>query len=57
MAQVFSWDDLGRYKAEKRFLDGYPPDQRTRRRTHGSLTGRELRQRPLVAEGDQVDRG
>ncbi len=25
----FAWDELGRYKAEKRFLDGYPPDQRT----------------------------
>jgi len=26
---VFAWDDLARYKAEKRFLDGYPPDQRS----------------------------
>lgn len=25
----FNWDDLAQYKAEKRFLDGYPPDQRT----------------------------
>jgi hypothetical protein len=25
----FAWDDLARYKAEKRFLDGYPPDQRS----------------------------
>jgi phosphatidylserine/phosphatidylglycerophosphate/cardiolipin synthase-like enzyme len=25
----FEWDDLARYKTEKRFLDGYPPDQRT----------------------------
>jgi phosphatidylserine/phosphatidylglycerophosphate/cardiolipin synthase-like enzyme len=25
----FDWDDLAKYKAEKRFLDGYPPDQRT----------------------------
>lgn len=25
----FEWDDLSRYKAEKRFLDGYPPDQRS----------------------------
>jgi phosphatidylserine/phosphatidylglycerophosphate/cardiolipin synthase-like enzyme len=25
----FVWDDLAGYKAEKRFLDGYPPDQRT----------------------------
>jgi phosphatidylserine/phosphatidylglycerophosphate/cardiolipin synthase-like enzyme len=25
----FIWDDLAAYKAEKRFLDGYPPDQRT----------------------------
>lgn len=24
----FEWDDLAQYKAEKRFLDGYPPDQR-----------------------------
>lgn len=25
----FVWDDLAAYKAEKRFLDGYPPDQRS----------------------------
>jgi phosphatidylserine/phosphatidylglycerophosphate/cardiolipin synthase-like enzyme len=25
----FVWDDLGMYKAEGRFLDGYPDDQRT----------------------------
>jgi phosphatidylserine/phosphatidylglycerophosphate/cardiolipin synthase-like enzyme len=25
----FAWDDLGQYKAEGRFLDGYPDDQRT----------------------------
>jgi hypothetical protein len=25
----FAWDDLGQYKAEGRFLDGYPNDQRT----------------------------
>jgi len=25
----FVWDDLAQYKAEKRFLDGYPDDQRT----------------------------
>jgi phosphatidylserine/phosphatidylglycerophosphate/cardiolipin synthase-like enzyme len=25
----FVWDDLGQYKAEGRFLDGYPDDQRT----------------------------
>jgi phosphatidylserine/phosphatidylglycerophosphate/cardiolipin synthase-like enzyme len=25
----FSWDDLAQYKAEKRFLDGYPSDQRS----------------------------
>lgn len=25
----FVWDELAQYKAEKRFLDGYPPDQRT----------------------------
>jgi len=25
----FEWDNLAQYKAEKRFLDGYPDDQRT----------------------------
>jgi phosphatidylserine/phosphatidylglycerophosphate/cardiolipin synthase-like enzyme len=25
----FAWDELAQYKAEKRFLDGYPPDQRS----------------------------
>jgi hypothetical protein len=25
----FDWNDLGRYKAAGRFLDGYPPDVRT----------------------------
>jgi hypothetical protein len=25
----FVWDDLAQYKVEKRFLDGYPDDQRT----------------------------
>jgi phosphatidylserine/phosphatidylglycerophosphate/cardiolipin synthase-like enzyme len=25
----FVWDDLAKYKAERRFLDGYPDDQRT----------------------------
>jgi phosphatidylserine/phosphatidylglycerophosphate/cardiolipin synthase-like enzyme len=25
----FVWDDLAQYKAEKRFLDGYPADQRS----------------------------
>jgi phosphatidylserine/phosphatidylglycerophosphate/cardiolipin synthase-like enzyme len=25
----FSWDQLGQYKAEGRFLDGYPDDERT----------------------------
>lgn len=25
----FVWDELDQYKAEKRFLDGYPPDQRS----------------------------
>jgi phosphatidylserine/phosphatidylglycerophosphate/cardiolipin synthase-like enzyme len=30
MADVpFVWDELGKYKAEGRFLDGYPDDQRT----------------------------
>jgi hypothetical protein len=30
MADVpFAWEDLARYKAEGRFLDGYPDDQRT----------------------------
>jgi phosphatidylserine/phosphatidylglycerophosphate/cardiolipin synthase-like enzyme len=37
----FNWDDLGQYKAEGRFLDGYPPDQRTffspRDNVHGVL--------------------
>ncbi|MGN6173487.1 MAG: hypothetical protein ACTHPS_11130, partial [Streptosporangiaceae bacterium] len=26
---LFVWDELGKYKAEGRFLDGYPDDQRT----------------------------
>jgi hypothetical protein len=26
---LFNWDDLGQYKAAKRFLDGYPSDVRT----------------------------
>jgi phosphatidylserine/phosphatidylglycerophosphate/cardiolipin synthase-like enzyme len=26
---VFAWDTLAQFKAEKRFLDGYPDDQRT----------------------------
>ncbi len=38
----FSWDTLGQYKAEGRFLDGYPDDQRTffspRDNAHGLLT-------------------
>lgn len=25
----FAWEDLGKYKSEGRFLDGYPDDQRT----------------------------
>ncbi|HXF22351.1 MAG TPA: phospholipase D-like domain-containing protein [Streptosporangiaceae bacterium] len=37
----FSWDDLGQYKAEGRFLDGYPDDERTffapRDNVHGLL--------------------
>src|SRR5487761_1087718 len=37
-----SWDTLGQYKAEGRFLDGYPDDQRTffspRDNVHGLLT-------------------
>jgi len=40
-AQI-SWDDLARYKAERRFLDGYPADFRTffapRDDIHGLLT-------------------
>jgi phosphatidylserine/phosphatidylglycerophosphate/cardiolipin synthase-like enzyme len=28
-AQPFNWDNLAQYKAEGRFLDGYPDDQRT----------------------------
>jgi phosphatidylserine/phosphatidylglycerophosphate/cardiolipin synthase-like enzyme len=26
---AFAWDDLAQYKAEKRFLDGYPSEQRS----------------------------
>jgi phosphatidylserine/phosphatidylglycerophosphate/cardiolipin synthase-like enzyme len=42
MADVpFTWDDLATYKAEGRFLDGYPDDQRTffapRDNVHGVL--------------------
>jgi phosphatidylserine/phosphatidylglycerophosphate/cardiolipin synthase-like enzyme len=37
----FAWDDLAKYKAEGRFLDGYPDDQRTffapRDNIHGLL--------------------
>jgi phosphatidylserine/phosphatidylglycerophosphate/cardiolipin synthase-like enzyme len=37
----FVWDDLAQYKAEGRFLDGYPDDQRTffapRDNVHGML--------------------
>jgi phosphatidylserine/phosphatidylglycerophosphate/cardiolipin synthase-like enzyme len=37
----FAWDDLATYKAEGRFLDGYPDDQRTffspRDNVHGLL--------------------
>jgi phosphatidylserine/phosphatidylglycerophosphate/cardiolipin synthase-like enzyme len=37
----FAWADLGQYKAEGRFLDGYPDDQRTffapRDNVHGLL--------------------
>lgn len=29
MATKFVWDDLGKYKAEGRLLDGYPSDERT----------------------------
>jgi phosphatidylserine/phosphatidylglycerophosphate/cardiolipin synthase-like enzyme len=40
-AQPFSWDDLAQYKAEGRFLDGYPSDWRTfwspRDQVHGLL--------------------
>jgi phosphatidylserine/phosphatidylglycerophosphate/cardiolipin synthase-like enzyme len=38
---AFNWDDLAQYKAEGRFLDGYPDDQRTffapRDNVHGML--------------------
>jgi phosphatidylserine/phosphatidylglycerophosphate/cardiolipin synthase-like enzyme len=38
----FSWDSLGQYKAEGRFLDGYPDNERTffspRDNAHGLLT-------------------
>lgn len=27
--EPFDWNNLAQYKAEKRFLDGYPPDERT----------------------------
>jgi PLD-like domain len=37
----FAWDDLAKFKAEQRFLDGYPPDLRTfwspRDDVHGML--------------------
>ena len=37
----FSWDTLGQYKAEGRFLEGYPDDERTffapRDNVHGLL--------------------
>jgi phosphatidylserine/phosphatidylglycerophosphate/cardiolipin synthase-like enzyme len=40
-ATQFTWDDLATYKAEGRFLDGYPDDQRTffapRDNVHGLL--------------------
>jgi phosphatidylserine/phosphatidylglycerophosphate/cardiolipin synthase-like enzyme len=40
-AEPFAWDDLAQYKAEGRFLDGYPDDQRTffapRDNVHGLL--------------------
>jgi phosphatidylserine/phosphatidylglycerophosphate/cardiolipin synthase-like enzyme len=40
-AQPFSWDDLAQYKAEGRFLDGYPSEWRTfwspRDKVHGLL--------------------
>ena len=43
----FVWDDLAQYKAEGRFLDGYPDDQRTffapRDNVHGLLVTRHLR--------------
>src|SRR5436190_94619 len=38
----FDWNELQQFKAEKRFLDGYPPDTRTffspRDDVHGVLT-------------------
>ncbi len=38
---IFVWDDLAKFKAEGRFLDGYPPDLRTfwspRDDVHGML--------------------
>jgi phosphatidylserine/phosphatidylglycerophosphate/cardiolipin synthase-like enzyme len=41
VAATFSWDDLAQYKAERRFLDGYPADERTfyapRDNVHGLL--------------------
>ena len=39
--ETFNWDNLAQYKAEGRFLDGYPDDQRTffapRDNVHGLL--------------------
>ena len=38
---AFVWDELGKFKAEGRFLEGYPPDERTffspRDKTHALL--------------------
>jgi len=40
-SEAFSWDNLAQFKLEKRFLDGYPDDQRTffspRDNVHGLL--------------------
>jgi len=39
--ETFNWDNLAQYKAEGRFLDGYPDDERTffapRDNVHGLL--------------------
>jgi hypothetical protein len=35
----FDWEGLGRYKAEGRFLDGYPPDLRTFWAPHDDMHG------------------
>ena len=51
------WDDLAQFKAEKRFLDGYPDDQRTffapRDDIHGLLVD-VAGQRSALRRGEHV---